>query len=93
MSWYNFKRKHGAIGFISPMEKWEEYYQKMLSKFVFPGQAEAGYAGEQPARNNLTNADDRQAMTKIVPCPSQSSLLNMPSKTQMLKQKIGLNHF
>lgn len=72
MSWYNFKRKHGAIGFISPMEKWEEFYQKMLSTIAFSGQAEAGNAGEQPIWNNLTNGDDRQ---------------DMPSKNQMSKQK------
>lgn len=24
MNWYNCKRKHGAIGFITPMEKWTQ---------------------------------------------------------------------
>lgn len=83
MHWYNFKRKHGAIGFITPMKKWEAFYRKLLSTFALSGQAEAGNAGEQPARNNLTNGDDRQGRVQIVPCPSQSSLLKMPSKTQL----------
>ena len=24
MQWYNYKRKHGAIGMITPMQKWEQ---------------------------------------------------------------------
>lgn len=24
MHWYNFKRKHGAIGFVTPMQKWAQ---------------------------------------------------------------------
>ncbi len=80
--WYNFKRKHGQIGMTTPVKKWEAYYRKMFSTFVLSGQAESGNAGEQPARNNLINGDDRQGMTQIVPCPSQSSLLPMPQKTQ-----------
>ena len=93
MHWYNFKRKHGAIGFMTPMEKWEAYYRKRWVTFTLSGQAEAGNAGEQPARNNLTSEDERQGMVQIIPCPSQSSLLNMPSKTQTKKQQTGLNHF
>ena len=65
------------------MEKWEAFYREMLHKFALSGQAEAGNAGEQPARNNLANGDDWQEMMQIVSCHSQSSLLNMPSKTQI----------
>lgn len=93
MRWYNSKRKHGAIGFITPMEKWEAFYRQILHTFVLSGQAEAGNAGEQPARNSPTNGDDWQEMMQIVSCPSQSSLLNMPQKTQSEKQEIGLNYF
>ena len=93
MHWYNFQRKHGAIGFMTPMEKWEAFYRKRLVTFTLSGQAEAGNAAEQPARNNLTSEDDRQGMVQIIPCPAQSSLLNMPSKTQTKKQQTGLNHF
>lgn len=82
MHWYNFKRKHGAIGFMTPVRKWEEFYQKTLFTFTLSGEAEAGNAGKQLARNSLTNGDDQQGKVKIIPCPSQSSLLTMPSKTQ-----------
>lgn len=93
MHWYNVKRKHGAIGFITPMEKWEAFYREMLHTFALSGQTEAGNAGEQPARDNLANGDDWQEMMQIVSCPSQSSLLNMPSKTQIVEQRTNLNHF
>jgi len=93
MHWYNYKRKHGAIGFVTPMKKWNEYYGKNMPTFELPGQAEAGNAGEQPARNNPVNGDDRQGMEQAVPCPSQSSLLQMPSNTQYSKHKNGLNPF
>jgi len=82
MHWYNFRRKHGAIDFMTPMQKWDAFYREMLSKFALSGQAEAGNAGEQPARNTPANGDDRQGIVQIIPCPSQSSLLKMPSKTQ-----------
>lgn len=89
MHWYNCKRKHGAIAFMTPMKKWEAFYREVLSTFALSGQAEAGNAGEQPARNNLTNADDRKGMIQIVSCPSQSSLLKMPSKTQSGTCNVG----
>lgn len=85
MHWYNFKRKHGAIGFITPMKKWESFYQKMLFTFALSAEAEAGNAGEQPTRNKPANGDDRQGMTQIVPCTFESSLLKMPEKTQFDK--------
>lgn len=86
MHWYNYRRKHGAIGFITPMQKWDKFYRETLATFALSGKAESGNAGEQPARNNLTNGDDRQGAKQHVPCPSQpitigSSLLKMPSKT------------
>ena len=93
MHWYNYKRKHGAIGFVTPMEKWAAYYEKNMPTFGMPGQAEAGNAGGQPARNNPANGDEWQGMKQTVPCHSQSSLLQMPSKTQSQKQKNGLNLF
>lgn len=93
MHWYNWKRKHGAIGLITPMKKWESYYSQILHTFVLSGQAEADNAGEQPARNNPDNEDDWQEMVKIVSCHSKSSLLPMPQKTQSQEQEIGLNYF
>ncbi len=38
MHWYNFKRKHGAIGFITPMKKWDAFYRKMMATFALSGQ-------------------------------------------------------
>lgn len=93
MHWYNFKRKHGAIGFITPMEKWEAFYQEMLATFTMSGQAEAGNAGEQPARNNLNNGDAWEGMTIIVPSLCEPSLLQIPPKTQKQKEENGLNLF
>jgi len=93
MHWYNYNRKHGAIGYVTPMEKWEEIHPKNISTFALSGQAEAGNAGEQPARNNLIDEDEWQGMEQTVPCSSISSLLQMPSKTQCSKQQNGLNLF
>src|SRR5690606_801498 len=53
MHWYNFKRKHGAIGFMTPMKKWEDFYSKTIFTFTLSGEAETGSAGGQPVRNNL----------------------------------------
>lgn len=80
MHWYNHVRKHGALGWITPVQKWERYHRN----FTTSGQAEAGNAGEQPARNSLTNGDDQGGMTTIVPSsPNLSSLLPCLQKTQI----------
>ncbi|MCO5286978.1 MAG: IS3 family transposase [Chitinophagaceae bacterium] len=83
MHWYNFKRRHGAIGFMTPMKKWKDFYSKTLFTFTLSGKAETGSAGGQPARNNLTNEEDQQGMPQIVPCLCGSSLLPIPQKTQL----------
>lgn len=51
---YNQRRRHGSIGQQSPTQLWNEYEK---NKFAVSGQAEAGNAGEQPARNNLMNGE------------------------------------
>ncbi len=28
MYWYNFKRKHGSIGLMTPMRKWKDFIGK-----------------------------------------------------------------
>jgi hypothetical protein len=96
MHWYNFRRKHGAIGFMTPVKKWEEFYQKTLFTFTLSGEAEADHAGEpacsadrQPVRNNLTNEDDQRGRVQIIPCSSPSSLLTMPSKTQSVSYGVS----
>src|SRR5690606_34338649 len=75
-------RKHGAIGFMTPMKKWEDFYSKTIFTFTLSGEAETGSAGGQPVRNNLTNGDNRQGAVQTVPCPSRLSLLPIPQKTQ-----------
>ncbi len=82
MHWYNFRCKHGQIGMITPIKKWEVFYRKMFSTFPLSGQAETGNAQKQPAGNNLTNEEERQGMVQITSCPSQSALLTKPSITQ-----------
>jgi hypothetical protein len=54
--WYNQERKHGLLGRITPHQKWNQYKNII---FAISGQAEAGNAGEQPARNILMNGDDQ----------------------------------
>lgn len=96
MYWYNCLRRHGSLNDRTPQQKWDEYEKKqMIGKIIFAlsGKAEVGNAGEQPARNNPINEDDWEGMLQIVPSPSQSSLLNMPLKTQRPKKEIDLNSF
>jgi transposase InsO family protein len=59
--------------------------EKMLDKnykFAVTGQAEAGSAEEQPARNNLSDGDDTEGVSPITPSPpfSKSSLSCIPKK-------------
>jgi transposase InsO family protein len=92
MRWYNTKRRHGSLNDRTPQQKWDEFYRENLFTFALSGQAEAGNAGEQPARNNLTNGDVAEGMMQIVPPPAPSSLLLIPSKTQKENEN-GLNSF
>lgn len=69
LEWYNRSRKHGSIGRITPQEKWDEYEKKkILARIIFAlsGKAEAGNAGEQPARNNLSNENDPEELLQVV---------------------------
>jgi transposase InsO family protein len=78
--WYNNHRKHGQLGKITPLQKWDEYW----NNFAASGKAEAGNAGEQPARNNLINGDEKEGMNNNIPSSSlqPSSLLPCLTKTQ-----------
>jgi putative transposase len=90
LEWYNNKRKHGQLGKITPQQKWDLFY----NNFEKSGQAEAGNAGEQPARNNLINGDAEEGMITNIPSsltPSPS-LLPCLQKTQINNQK-DLNQF
>jgi transposase InsO family protein len=89
MHWYNCVRRHGAINEQTPQQMWDEYNQK--TKFALSGEAEAVTAGEQPARNNLTNGDEREGTSNTVPSFPilSSSLLPMP---QLYSNKLTLNN-
>ena len=81
--WYNNVRKHGQLGRITPAQKWEDYFkQKSIetTNFDLSDQAEAGNAGEQPARNNLTDEDVLEGAFFKVPSTTnqKTSLSPMP---------------
>ena len=69
LKWYNYTRKHGQLGKITPQQKWEGYFNKKNDNLAMPDEAETGYAGEQPVRNNPVNEDDRAGIGKPVPAP------------------------
>jgi transposase InsO family protein len=76
LEWYNHSRKHGSIGRITPQKKWDDYEKKkILARIIFAlsGKAEAGNAGEQPTRNNLSNENDPEELLQVV---SSGSLEN-----------------
>lgn len=94
--WYNYVRKHGQLGRITPQQKWDEYENKKLidkSIFALSEKAEAGNAGEQPARNYPINGDEKEGTLQTVPSNLPSSLLPMPSKTQNPNKQTDLNSF
>ncbi|MBS1935361.1 MAG: DDE-type integrase/transposase/recombinase [Bacteroidetes bacterium] len=75
---YNERRRHGSIGQQSPKQLWNEYE---TNNFVPSGQAEAGNAGEQPARNNLMNGEVLEGVVSTPSIPENISV-PMPQKTQ-----------
>lgn len=78
--WYNQERKHGQLGRITPQQKWDGYEKgKRIANLILAlrGKAEAGHAGEQPARNSPVNGDGAEGTQKVVPSPTPS-LLPMP---------------
>lgn len=88
--WYNYERKHGLLGRITPDQKWN---QCQNNKFVSSGEAETGNAGEQPARNSLTNGNDQEQVSNNESAPSsnQSFLFHIPEKTQAKEESTDLN--
>jgi len=57
LKWYNYERKHGQIGRITPYQKWTEYFTGHPEKkhiFKTINKAETGSAGEQLVRNSLS---------------------------------------
>ena len=98
LHWYNNERKHGNLGKIIPQHKWNEYdKEKSMEKinFALSDKTEAGNAGEQPTRNNLTNEDEKEGLQSNCSSSSTSysSLFFMPLKTQSPKEVTDLNSF
>jgi len=69
LKWYNYTRKHGQLGKITPQQKWEGYFNKKNDNLAMPDEAETGYAGEQPVRNNPVNEDDPGRNREACSCP------------------------
>ncbi len=79
--WYNFKRKHGKIGRITPFQKWSKYFEENkenINTFTLINEAETGSAGEQPVRNSLSNDDENERDILTYPVSKKLSLLSMP---------------
>lgn len=75
VDFYNNRRLHGGIDFKTPQQMWDGYYEK--SKFAKSGEAEAGSAGEQPARINLTDGNESEGAA--MPAPSSLILSDLLS--------------
>lgn len=92
LHWYNNERKHGQLGRITPKQKWNQFQN---TKFATSGQAEAGNAGEQPARNSLMNGNVQEQILKkeSAPTSKESFLFHMPEKTQPNNEETDLNSF
>ncbi len=67
LKWYNYTRKHGQLVRTTPQQKWESYFNNKNDNLAKPDEAETGYAGEQPVRNNPANEDGRAGTGKPVP--------------------------
>ena len=84
--WYNNVRKHGQIGRITPQQKWDNYYRNKQNEkaiFIASGEAEAGNAGEQPARNTLMDGNVLSGAVDSAPDIHNNIFLSsMPQKTQ-----------
>jgi hypothetical protein len=65
-TFYNERRRHSSLGQITPATRWENYKK---TNFTSPGEADAGSVGEQPARNNPVNGEDKREE----PAPARSS--------------------
>lgn len=86
--WYNNQRRHGQLGKITPQRKYNEFFSTLNDS----GEAEAGNAGEQPARNNLMNGEVLEGVANATPSIPENISVPMPQKTQIITQN-NLNPF
>lgn len=95
VEFYNNRRLHSGIEFKTPAQQWNDFDEKEFANFKWSGQAESGNAGEQPARNNLTDEDDLEGENKPAPSSSEkkSSLFNIPEKTHSQNHNLNSNLF
>lgn len=93
VDFYNNRRIHGGIGYITPQQKWDNYFEKEISNFNKSVEAESGSAGEQPTRNKLTNGNDNEGVKESAPSFSknESFLLKIPQKTQSENSEMNSN--
>lgn len=79
VNFYNNRRIHRGIQFKTPQQVWDEYQTTNLATCA---KAEAGSAGEQPARNMLTDGNIQEGVQTLTPSiPNQKIFLStIPQK-------------
>ena len=98
VDFYNNRRIHRGIGGKKPQQLWNEYETLILKEktnFVLSGEAEAGNAGEQTARNTLMDGDESEGANSNAPSAPmlKSSLSVYPFKNLNSKEQTDLNSF
>jgi transposase InsO family protein len=83
VDFYNNRRLHSGVEYKTPQQAWTEY-EKI--NFVKSDEAEAGNAGEQPARNNLISGEVLEGVYNA-PSSPENIFAAMPQKTQSLTTK------
>jgi hypothetical protein len=83
-TFYNERRRHGSLDQQPPKKVWENYKKTNLEP---PHKAEPGNAGEQPARNNPVNGEEKkEEPVSAGSSPPNSSLF--PSLQKPIKNSL-----
>ena len=97
VDFYNNRRIHRGIGGKKPQQLWNEYETLILKEktnFVLSGEAEAGNAGEQTARNTLMDGDGAEGAINAPSAPILKSSLSLNAfKNSNSKEQTDLNSF